>query len=423
MKYPLKRLKLSTGIYFNIISDKKFKTNRISINLIFPLKEETVSASAIIPFILKKRFKDIPDFTKLNQKLDDLYGSVLDGDVRKFGDYQILNLYISGIDNKYALKSEDIVSEITNIIGKVLLDPVLEDGHFLDKDVEIEKNMLVDTIESEINDKQSYALNKLEKIMFSSRPCGINKYGFIDNVKRLKSSDIFNRYKEILKSARIEIMFIGSGDGNKSFDIFKDIFSKIDREESFSILMPAQQKSDDIKSLVEEMKINQSKMVLGFTSGVSAKSKELDALRIGVAIYGGMPFSKLFLNVRESLSLCYYCSSRLDKLTGSIIVESGVEKANIEKAKQEILNQLFEVQSGKFTEEDLSNSKLALITSFKSISDSPGMLEVWYLTQIFSESESTPLMDCEKISKITKQEVVEVFSKVNLDTVYILTNK
>lgn len=423
MKYPLKRIEISKGIFFNSIIDNKFKTNRISINIISLLDKKTVSSNAIIPFILRKGYKDIPDFTKFNEKLDEMYGTILDGDVRKIGNYQILNLYISSIDNKYTLENEDMVKDMTYIIGNVFLNPVLENGLFLKNNVEIEKNLLIEMIESEINDKRTYASNRLESIMFEESPYGINKYGIIDNIKDLNNEKVTDQYYDILKKSRIEIVFIGSGDSQKSLDIFKDIFSKINRDDTFDISINPKEVLEREKEVIDKLNVRQSKMVLGFTTGISIYDvDEIDALRLGIVLYGGMPFSKLFLNVREAMSLCYYCSSRLDKLNGCVIVESGVEQENIEKAKLEIINQLDSMKKGEFTDEELTHAKLALINSFKSVNDSPSMLEVWYIGQIFTNTQNTPKDDCDRINNITKKQVIDAISKVKLDTVYILTN-
>ena len=41
--------------------------------------------------------------------------------------------------------------------------------------------------------------------------------------------------------------------------------------------------------------------------------------------------SKLFMNDREKLSLCYYASSLIDKIKGILVVYSGVEFKNFSK--------------------------------------------------------------------------------------------
>ena len=102
------RKEIGKGVFLNTIVDTKFKSNRLSINLVLPLNKQTAAQYALIPFLLRKGYKDCPDFTKLNARLAELYGASLDCDVRKAGDNQILNLSIQGLDNRFALQQEDI---------------------------------------------------------------------------------------------------------------------------------------------------------------------------------------------------------------------------------------------------------------------------------------------------------------------------
>lgn len=146
-------------------------------------------------------------------------------------------------------------------------------------------------------------------------------------------------------------------------------------------------------------------------------------MRLMTALFGGTPFSKLFLNVRERLSLCYYCAARLDRIKGIVLVDCGVETENIEKARKEILAQLTSLQNGEFTDEELENTKLSLINSMKTVGDSPSYVEVWYLSQICYSTQNTPQDEIDLENKVTRDEVIAAAKQVKLDTVYVLTGK
>ena len=129
------------------------------------------------------------------------------------------------------------------------------------------------------------------------------------------------------------------------------------------------------------------------------------------------------MNVREKLSLCYYCAARFERASGVLMVDSGVEEKNIDKARQEILVQLGEIQNGNFEEETLLNTKLQLINSLRTVGDSLSALEDWYLFRIVTGEMYTPAEDAELLSSITAEEVIQAANKTGLDTVYLLTSK
>ena len=209
--YPLNRTKISDSIYFSSVVDARYKTNRISINLFIPLQKETVSANALIPFVLRKGCADYPDFTQLNQKLYSLYGSYLDTDVRKSGDNQVIGLSITGIDNAYTLEGENIIKEMTDILFAILLRPCLPDGLFSEKELNLERQMLIDLIESEINEKRSYAIRRALETMCAGDPYGIDKYGTVEQVKSISQKELTEAYRSLIRSASIEILFVGCG--------------------------------------------------------------------------------------------------------------------------------------------------------------------------------------------------------------------
>ena len=120
--------------------------------------------------------------------------------------------------------------------------------------------------------------------------------------------------------------------------------------------------------------------------------------------------------------MCYYCSSKYNKHKAIILVESGVEHDNIDKAKQGILEQLKEIQIGNFTDSELQEIKLYISQSLKHTKDSLESLNTWYLSQVFSDTKETPDEVIEKINQVSREKIIEISNKISLDTVYVLTN-
>ncbi len=417
------RKKLGDGVHFTAITDPKFKTNRISVNLLLPLEKETAADRAIVPFLLRLRSRDCPDFTRLNEKLCDLYGASVDGDVRKYGAYQIINLSVQTLDDRYAIDGEPLVKECADLLCSMLFNPYFEDGHFSAEDLRLEKQNLIDTIESEFNDKREYAIGKCISLMFGDSPLAVKKYGTRETAEKITAESATNAYKDLLRRGAAEILFVGGGDPSSAEKVFADRFAATDRDPiDYRFTIPAA-KADEVRSHREDMDLAQGKLVMGFRTGEVLSADEVNDMKMMVALYGGTPFSRLFKNVREKLSLCYYCAARYDKSTGMMMVDSGVETGNEEKAKEEILRQLKVVQEGDFEQDELDSTILTMVNALKSTVDTLGGLENWYLTQILSGSDESPLENVEKITAMTKERIQSAAKKITLDTVFFLAGK
>ncbi|MDD2956125.1 MAG: insulinase family protein [Oscillospiraceae bacterium] len=423
MSEQMHRQELCRGVALNTVADAKFKSNRISCNILVPLDRENATVNAVVPFILRQRFRACPDFTRLSEKLCELYGASLDGDVRKYGGYQIINLSIQGLDDRFTLDSDPMVKECCELICDMLLDPYLEDGCFAAEDTRIEVQNLIDTIQSEINDKRDYAVAKCVSLMFEGEPFAIKKYGWEEDARAITPASATAAWRDLLRRGIVEILFIGSGSSEQAAEIFRRRFELAGREPiAYSRLAtPFQQRP--VRRETQAMDVKQGKLVLGFRTGELSTGAEHSAMKVMTALWGGTPFSRLFLNVREKLHLCYYCATRYDRGTGSVLVDSGVEFENREKAEEEIFRQLDAVKNGEFSDEELNNAVLYMVNALKSVTDTLGGMENWYLTQVLSGAGETPMENAEQIRRVTREDVMAAAETLRLDTVYFLTGK
>ena len=424
MNQKLNREQLAEGVFFSSVRDDKFRHNSISVNFIVPLEEETASCTAVIPFLLRRGSKSCPDFTRLEQALCNLYGAALSSDVTRSGEYQILSSSITFVDDQYTLNEEKISGQCAKLLGDMVLEPNITDGAFPQEDFQLERQNLIDTIEAEINEKRTYAINQCMALMNEGTPLAISKYGTVEQAKKLTSQMAAARYAQIVDTARVEIMFVGCGDPTLAKEQFRQLWQERQRHPRLYTPSPAVERASQVKEGKKEMEIAQSKMVLGFRTGSIQGRQERTAMKLMSALYGGTPFSRLFIHVREKLSLCYYCAARFDAATGIMMVDIGLEKDNKEQAKDEILRQLSLVSQGDFDGEELENTKLAYINSLKSVGDSLAAIESWYLMQIlWYEQPASPEEDVEAVRAITREQVIKAAGQVTLDTVYFLTSK
>ena len=420
MSSPIIPVKICDGAEGCYIENNRFKNTRISLNILLPLTHETVSKNAILPFLLRRACREFPDFQALNARLAELYGAYLAADAVKLGDIQVLRLVISALDDRFALEKEEIGKECASLLCSLVFDPPFINGSFNEDDFKSEQRLFIERIEGEINDKRRYAVSRCESIMCADEPFGITKYGSLESAKMLTSKDVFDAWKNALQSAHFRINIVGKTNPTPIFDRFGKAFSELKRDIPKKLENSVIRKAGKLKEVVERLDISQGKLCIGFRAGTAAPDINTTAARVMVDMFGGGPYSKLFLNVREKLSLCYYCAARYNMRKGLILVDSGVEFENREKALSEILNQLDLLKKGDFSEDDLNASKISLINTAKTISDSASDLDIWYLDRFFSENPESPNDFAEEVSKISREDVISAASKVSIDTVYSL---
>lgn len=413
---------IASGVVFSSVKDSRFKTMKISANIFMPLSEQTASVNALLCYMLVRSCKAYPDFTTLSRKLSSLYGAELNGSVSKMGDMQCLNITVSGLDDRYTINGEVISQELSRLLCEVIFNPKVKDNKFDEADMIQEKRQLLDMIDSEFNDKRVYASQRLIEIMCDSELYGIKRCGTKEQIEALTTSDIYEAWENMLKTAHFEFMFVGDSDSQKASDVIYNAFKEIKRD-------PVEISTDvvytvfDEKDVVEEMDVAQSKLEIGLRTACAEPEKEATATRLMCSILGGTAHSKLFNNVREKKSLCYYCASRFFRLKGIMIIESGVETANIEKAKEAILNEIEEMKKGNITDFEIDSAKLAVTNSFYGITDTVTGIVNWYSSQLMDASIDTPQQAAEKINAVTKEQIVAAANKLQLDTIFTLKSK
>lgn len=421
-----KRTQLFPGVWLRTVHTDKFKSAYLSLTLMTQLNRENASANALLPRVLRRGTMVHPDMESLSAALDELYGGAVEPAVRKKGESQCVGFLASFLDNAYALNGEDILSGAAELLGEMLLNPLTRDGVFDPDYVEGEKANLIDELRGQINDKRIYATRRLTQLMCREESFGADKLGQEDKVAAITPESLWARYQKLLSSAQIEVYYSGSADPERVREIMERVFSTLpvsqEREEpECEVRIHAEQEPNVIE---EVMDVNQGKLAMGWrTGGITVWEEECPALVLCSAVFGGTSMSKLFMNVRERLSLCYYASSALEKQKGLMIVSSGIEFQNYETAKREILAQLEDVKAGKITDDELEGARCILINQYRSIEDEQGRMEEYWLGQAAAGTEDAPGTLAARLETVTGEQIAQVARKLELDTVYFLKGK
>ena len=414
------RTQLAGGVFLTHLPAKKFKTNLLSAQFVVPLRWETASANALLAAILRRGTASCPDMGALAARLDQLYGARIDYTVRKKGEAQCVGFVASLIDDCFAPGGERLLEPAAALLGELICRPVTRDGLFLEEYFESEKTNLIDAIRSILNDKRSYADSRLLQEMCTGEPYGVPRLGNEQISAALHPQLLFDAYRDLISTSRLEIFYSGSAERPRVEDALRAALADLPRKD----LVPLPELAphalpEEPRFITERLDITQGKLGMGFSCG----SDDAAALLLGNTLFGGSSNSKLFLNVREKLSLCYYASSLFHRQKGLITVSSGIEFENYQKACGEILTQLEAVQTGKLEAWELEAARSTLLNAYASMGDSQGKLENFFLGQAATGRNETPEMLAEQIRAVAPERIFEAMSTVKLDTVYFLQGK
>ncbi len=416
-----KLYRLADGVDGIFVKNERFNTTSVSFNFYLPLKKETVAEYALLPFILTTCGEKYPDFSRLNYKLDKLYGARLDATAEKTGDYQILKMRISVINDRFTFESESLLKQAIDMLLSLIFSPKAENGAFAEADLAREKRKAIEHINGEMSEKRIYAKNRLIEEMYKDEAYGIPKCGTVEGVEKITGESLFTAWRNMLETAYIRIIIIGAALPAKLFDDIADNFTGCERHNITDCTKnkPTEARPEPI-TVTEKMPVQQGKLVMGFSSSVYGDDSESLPLMVMTDIFGGGPYSRLFSNVREKMSLCYYCSASALRAKGLLLVESGVEKENTDKTEKAVIEQLLAVKNGEFSDFEFQSSLKSIRDSLSTYNDSQNSLDVWYSVKAYNKELYSPEDIAERISEITRADIIKTANGVNLHTVYKL---
>lgn len=415
-----KKIELLPGVYLTCERSEKFKTGCLSVSLLRPLRREEASANALLSTVLLRGCREYPNIRSISALLDRLYGASIGTLVRKKGEVQTTGFYADFLEDRLAMDGGPVLEPMVSFLCALLLDPVLEYGVFSQRYVEGEKQNLIHAIESRIDDKRSYAVTQLFRNMCGGEAYGIPRLGDKEDVEKLDAETLFAHYRKILATSQIEIFYHGSASHQNVARMFRRGLDMLPRREITPFGSQVVKRSREVRELRETLDITQGKLAMGFRLGCTAADPEYPAALLMNAVYGAGVTSKLFTNVREKMSLCYYANSSIEKFKGVMVVASGIDFDRYEEAKREILRQLALIAQGGVTSEELENARMHLVSSLRAGMDSPGRLDDYSLGQVLLGRTGTMADLADDLLRVTAKQVSAAAKRVSLDTVYFL---
>lgn len=414
------RIEIMQNVYLTCLPAQRFKTSYLSAQFITPLRAETASANALLPAVLHRGTVRYPDMEQLSAAMDRLYGAQIDYTVRKKGERQCVGFVASVIDDAFVSRDERLLEPTAALMGELLLDPVTRGGRFLSEYVESEKNNLIDALRSVRNDKKDWADLRLMQEMCAGEPYGVRRLGDEESAAKINNRKLYQHGRQMMSSSRLELFYCGSAERGRVTDALLHAFAALPRGAAAELephrfyAAPAQP-----RIVTESMDVTQGKLAMGFR----CESRDVPAMIMANLLFGGSSNAKLFLNVREKLSLCYYAYSQYARSKGILTVSSGIETKDYDRALEEILRQLKAVQEGQWEDWELTGARSTILSSLRSLGDSQGALENWYLGQLATGETETPEEMARQLEQVTPERICAAAQTIALDTVYFLKGK
>lgn len=414
----VKSKELTDKISLLQVSNPIFKNNYMAVKIALPLEKKSVTKNALLPLVLSSATKNYDTTQKLERKMEELYDTSVSANQVKCGEKNILSFNVHFIKDKYL--PEKIENDAIDLLFEVMLNPLAENGAFSEKYVSLQKNVLKEIIQSEINDKAKYAMNELIKNMFEGEAYAIPSNGYLEDVDPITSKELYEHYVDILNNAKFDVILAGDFNLENVKSKIKANLEKYGNKD-FSLPKETVKKESEFEKITKSMDIVQGKLAIGYTTNRNFDSEDYIPLMLGVNLLGGGAHSKLFNNVREKHSICYYCSASLIGYKGAMIINSGIEHENEQKAMELINTEVEDVKLGNITDIELENAKKAFINKMIELTDNLSSIGEYYYSLKISGQKYTIEELLENIKNCTKEDIVKSFSDVKLDTEYFLT--
>lgn len=414
----MQRMELQPGVWLNFVQTDRFKTGCFSVNFLRPLTMPDAAPNALLPSVLLRGCGRYPDMTAISARLDTLYGASAGTLVRKKGEVQTVGLYADFLEDRFA--GEPLFAQLMDFLGDILFDPCMENDGFVEHYVAGEKQNLSNAIAATINDKRAYAVAQLLKHMFPGETYAVPRIGESHTLDGVNGKNLYARYRELLQNAPLELFYLGRQSVDTVAKTVGELFSALPQGGRKLICPSSPMHTGSVRYVEESLDVTQGKLTMGLRTDITAQDSRYPALMLLNAVFGSGMNSKLFLQIREARSLCYYASSSIDKHKGVMLVDSGISFEKYQEAHDGILEQLNLCKNGAITDQELESARTFLISALRSALDNPGRMDDYAVGQACIGLSDGMEELITALERVTMEQTVEAANTLTLDTVYFL---
>lgn len=409
--------KIDMGSYnLHFINTDKFKTNTISVNFREKVKKEEITIRKVLFQTLYYTTKKYNTNRLFQLKLEDLYSMSIGHSNLKFGN--LINSYIDikFLNEKYT--DDKFIFECIDFLFEILFNPNVENEKFDSKSLNFIKEKIGLSIDSKKENPEIYALNKSLETL-ENDPISYSLWGYKEDLEKINEKSLYEYYKKILKTNKIDIFIIGTFDKEKIKKYFSEKFIvntiKMDKTNPYVIY----DKCDKVKEITNNMpNLKQSKLSIVCKILDLTEFERRYVLPIYASILGGSSNSRLFLDVREKKSLAYSIQT-LTKGPNSILIISAGISANKYNEVIKIINNDIKGMKKGITDDEINSVRNELISSIETLLDSPsGIINYYFGIEVFNSE--TIDKKIENYNKVTKNDIQNFANKVKMSVIYLL---
>ncbi len=417
------RSEILPGVWLSCLRSDKFKTACLSLSLLTQLTRDSAALNALIPYVLRRGTRRYPDMEALSARLDELYGVAIEPVVRRVGEIQCVGFYASLPEAAFLPGGLDVLGDTAKLLGELLLSPATRGGLLQRDYVDSEKDKMLETIRSRINNKAGYALFRCIEEMCCCEDFAVSRLGGESECESIHYKKLTRQYHDLLQQSPVELFYCGRADEKQVAAILRDALAtlprgELDYEIGTDVRMNALEAAP--RSVEESLAVTQGQLVIGWRLGACMEEPDIPALYVFNALFGGSSTSRLFLNVREKLQLCYSVGSLVDTHKGLLLVSAGLDFEQKDAALAEIEAQLASIARGELGEDELTSARTGVASELRSLCDSQGELEGFYLAQALDGPDCSPLELAALCESVTAEELAEIARGVDCDMIYFL---
>ncbi|WP_303982116.1 EF-P 5-aminopentanol modification-associated protein YfmF [Niallia circulans] len=420
MSVATEKITKYSGFQLHTVKTEKFKTNTIVMKWRTPITKENSTHRALLPYVMQNSTKKFPTTAKLRSFIEELYGATFFIDLAKKGEYHIVSFSLEIANEKFLSDPAPLLKKGLEFLSEVIFQPNVSESGFDQNVIDNEKRALKQRIQSIYDDKMRYSNQRVIDVMCENEPYALSVYGEKDEVDSITPQSLYDYYTKALAEDQIDLYMVGDIKEEEVGAYIEELFpfkertaQSIDRRKSYE--------TKKVKEVREVQDIRQGKLNMGFRTNIVYGDPEYFALQVLNGIYGGFSHSKLFINVREKESLAYYAASRLESHKGLLLVMSGIDNNNYDKAVKIIKEQMELMKKGEFSDQEIMQTKAVIHNQMlETLDTSRGMIELFYHNSV--SDNYVEMGDwLQYMSKVSREEIIAAAKKIELDTIYFLT--